>query len=745
SAFNTCTGLSDVTIPGNVTAIGDRAFGYCSGLTQISVDAANLSFESVDGVLFNVETTTLLQFPGGKTGAYAVPPGVTAIGDHAFGGSTGLTSFTFPESVTAIGKYAFGDCTGLTTVTIPDSVTTIMDSAFRYCDGITSLNIGNGVAAIPDSAFCDCDGLTAVTIPRSVTSIGEYAFESCSSLTSVTFLNSQTTISDYAFEQCYDVKIYGYKNSGALTYAKDNSIPYSILQKIELTKTVEGFKVNIKENMADHRYQIWSYQKITSDFFAGETANQWILSKAYTLGSSGDATIESDGSISFMIDDFTSPYVNYTITVREIDENNSFIGEFRDTFTPAEVQEVKITKVLIDGGYSDGQEIMEINYNRPYKFTAVCNGVSITSLTAKVLEDDSALPGNGENEFSWDTSALAPNNYSIEITATNGTTTDTKVIKIKLINLSGDTNYGNISSLTLTPDAGNTVPKNVGIAPSFTNGSFWYRVSEPGREAFYTSSLFAQTDTIQYNITKFGIYQVFGFVNRENEFKIGNYYDDGMFKTLTISRSETEPSSVALNANVDITKPVNNDTPIVFTATADIGGIGSTPVQYSFWRYDAKGYILIKDWSSSNTLDWTPALIGIYTIGVRAKGVDAGSYEAASSVNINVTNPSKQIAQGVSISINEDELNTNANPRAPIAVKASATSANGENLLYKFLVTDDAMGTSILQNYSANQECVWTPRKAGTYTISVLIKNDASFGAYDAMKTFEITVSAPLD
>ena len=28
-----------------------------------------------------------------------------------------------------------------------------------------------------------------------------------------------------------------------------------------------------------------------------------------------------------------------------------------------------------------------------------------------------------------------------------------------------------------------------------------------------------------------------------------------------------------------------------------------TPLQYSFWRYDADGYKLLKDWSSSNTLN----------------------------------------------------------------------------------------------------------------------------------------------
>lgn len=90
---------------------------------------------------------------------------------------------------------------------------------------------------------------------------------------------------------------------------------------------------------------------------------------------------------------------------------------------------------------------------------------------------------------------------------------------------------------------------------------------------------------------------------------------------------------------------------------------------------------------------------------------------------------------------NRAELNLDAQARAPITVKANAASTNSEDLLYKFYVSDAAMGTTTLQSYSADSNCIWTPRKAGTYTISVLVKNDTSYGAYDAMEKFEITVN----
>ncbi|GHV26819.1 hypothetical protein AGMMS4952_07510 [Spirochaetia bacterium] len=169
-AFGYCSGLTTVTIPNSVTSIGDGAFRGCSGMTSITVDNGNTNYKSIDGVLFNIAGTTLLQCPGGKTGTYTIPNGVTSIGFAKFEGCSGLTSVTIPDSVTSIGEYAFGYCSGLTSVTIPDSVT----------------SIGRG-------AFQDCWSLTTVTIPDSVTFIGE-AFRACHNLTSVYVLRETTPL-----------------------------------------------------------------------------------------------------------------------------------------------------------------------------------------------------------------------------------------------------------------------------------------------------------------------------------------------------------------------------------------------------------------------------------------------------------------------------------------------------------------------------------------------------------------------
>jgi hypothetical protein len=198
-AFYDCSSLTTVSIPNSVTYIDGSAFAFCSDLTAINADLANTQYCSENGVLFNKDKTTLVAYPGGKTGnSYVIPNSVTSIGDYAFYYCSGLISVTIPNSVTAIGEHAFSGCSGLTSVTIGNSVTTIGDRAFVDCSGLTTVTIPNSVTAIGNYAFASCSSLTSVTIGNSVTTIGNDAFYYCRGLTSVTNLNPvpQTISSD---------------------------------------------------------------------------------------------------------------------------------------------------------------------------------------------------------------------------------------------------------------------------------------------------------------------------------------------------------------------------------------------------------------------------------------------------------------------------------------------------------------------------------------------------------------------
>lgn len=232
--------VTSVLLPASVTNIATYALYDSLALTNIGVDVANASYTSIGGVLFDKLAATLFSYPSARTGAYAIPDGVTSIAEVAFAKSAGLTGVTIPEGVTNIAESVFDGCTGLTTVTLPDSVTAIANYTFAGCTNLTIVSVGTGLVDIggPQSdPFSGCAALTAVNVaagntvfasidgvvfnddetallfypnakpgayvvPASVTSIAESAFAGSSALASVTMSGGVQTIGNYAFGSC---------------------------------------------------------------------------------------------------------------------------------------------------------------------------------------------------------------------------------------------------------------------------------------------------------------------------------------------------------------------------------------------------------------------------------------------------------------------------------------------------------------------------------------------------------------
>ena len=212
-AFADCTNLTGIALPGGLRTLGSNPFKGCTQITSFTISESNSSFCSVDGVLFNKACTRLLAVPGGISGSYSIPDGVTSIDSYAFSGCSSLTGVTIPDSVTSIGSYAFSGCSSLTGVTIPSGVTRIGSYAFSGCSSLTGVTILDGVKGIDSYAFSGCSSLTSIIIPSSVTSIYGYAFGDCGSLTSVTFSGDAPTIYDPAFKNVTATVYYPADNS----------------------------------------------------------------------------------------------------------------------------------------------------------------------------------------------------------------------------------------------------------------------------------------------------------------------------------------------------------------------------------------------------------------------------------------------------------------------------------------------------------------------------------------------------
>jgi hypothetical protein len=194
--------LTSVNIPSSVTNIGECAFKGLATLTAINVNASNSKFASFDGILYDKPLARLVQCPGGKVEALAIPQGTIVVGDYAFASCNFLTSLVIPDSVRLIGNNTFQYCRSLTSVIIPQGVISIGGDAFGGCGNLTSVSIPNTVISIGSGAFIYCESLQNVSLSNNLTSISNFAFNYCGLLTSISIPDSVTSIGDNAFGLC---------------------------------------------------------------------------------------------------------------------------------------------------------------------------------------------------------------------------------------------------------------------------------------------------------------------------------------------------------------------------------------------------------------------------------------------------------------------------------------------------------------------------------------------------------------
>jgi uncharacterized repeat protein (TIGR02543 family) len=84
-AFSGASVLEAAVIPKSVASIAMSSFYSADSLTRITVASDNANYASVEGVLFDKTSTSLLIYPASKAGtSYVIPASVTSLGEYAF-------------------------------------------------------------------------------------------------------------------------------------------------------------------------------------------------------------------------------------------------------------------------------------------------------------------------------------------------------------------------------------------------------------------------------------------------------------------------------------------------------------------------------------------------------------------------------------------------------------------------------------------------------------------------------------
>lgn len=100
-----------------------------------TVEFLNCDFKYLqDGAFANCSKLTNITLSGN----------VTSIGNRVFYACSNLNSISIPNSVISIGDQAFRDCSNLKSITIPNSVTSIGNSALERCPNLVEVAIAQG-------------------------------------------------------------------------------------------------------------------------------------------------------------------------------------------------------------------------------------------------------------------------------------------------------------------------------------------------------------------------------------------------------------------------------------------------------------------------------------------------------------------------------------------------------------------------------------------------------------------------
>lgn len=105
--FWQCYSLKEVTIPAHVSYLHPQAFRQCTSLTNIKVDDANPFMCCYNGAVFSKDMRKLVCFPGGRSGSFCVPEGVTSIENRVFSWALSLGELQLPQSIGYIGSVVF--------------------------------------------------------------------------------------------------------------------------------------------------------------------------------------------------------------------------------------------------------------------------------------------------------------------------------------------------------------------------------------------------------------------------------------------------------------------------------------------------------------------------------------------------------------------------------------------------------------------------------------------------------------
>jgi N-acetylneuraminic acid mutarotase len=200
------------------------------------------------------------------------------------------------------------------------------------------------------------------------------------------------------------------------------------------------------------------------------------------------------------------------------------------------------------------------------------------------------------------------------------------------------------------------------------------------------------------------------------------------------------PRLVITGVTADQTSAQPAGATINFTAT--ISG-GQAPIQYKWWVFNGTMWLVVEDWSTSNTFSWTPGFGDNYRVGVWARSspnlADAPESSAFAGVDFTINAPPNLVILGLSA----DQVSPQS---AGSMITFTATTSGGlAPLQYKWWLFN-GIAWSVVKDWSTSSSFNWTAGLGGNYHVGVWVKsslNPADAPENSAFASVPFTITAP--
>ncbi len=196
--------------------------------------------------------------------------------------------------------------------------------------------------------------------------------------------------------------------------------------------------------------------------------------------------------------------------------------------------------------------------------------------------------------------------------------------------------------------------------------------------------------------------------------KYGQIYNN---KTNTWEVYDTSPLQVT-SYSAEPSNGVYVDTDVTVSATAQ--NKNGAAVSYKFSVTNANGGTsVLSDFSNTNSVVWTPAAAGEYTITFDFKDTEGNENSRTASITVE---DDSQLVKPVIKSVSPADFNLiKVNRATTVSVKAGGGKTGTNLLFYKYVVTDPN-GVKNTPYYTLNSTYQFTPAMEGKYTVNVYVQ-----------------------